>query len=275
MGQTLLGFDDVLEVLEDGFIQNPIKGPYLRFFLSVYINTRDESPELQAANLRSSARLWSCISKLITDSALGKSSPLDGDEEHFLFKCLLPLVSRLVQQYYAVDTCDKADACVKLLGNSLAQFIMRNLPTVSDRFHIKALSDAIMVLSNKCRLRFKQELLDQLGVALGRAEQGLTASKAQTEYLRKYEKEMELNTKFSAFAQRLFLAYCGPNLMHNQIPACAHVSKLKDEPYSETQEDDEFLPQTPDFQSLLRVFATLGNVKTEEVKRQRRRKESV
>lgn len=261
MAQTLFSIRELLEVMGDGFIPIMNKGAYLRFFLWVYINTREVSLELVKADLQTNSALWGSLSTMLNDDSLFKAGALSAEQSNFIFEAFLPFVTKLIQTHYNADICREAKASVTLLASVMSRFADKHLNRIGDHATLKTLCNCILTLVNMAPGTISQAVVDRVGASLTAQDAGVNMSDDQAAFREKYAVEMNINEDFDGFARLLQASYGGPNTLLVQLPYPV-PSAVQTENYCHHKADD-VLPLSPEFQAQLRIFVDYHMIKTE------------
>ncbi|EGD74759.1 inositol 1,4,5-trisphosphate receptor type 3 [Salpingoeca rosetta] len=260
MCQTIFSIEEILQVLEDDLIDPLFKGPYMEFLLWVYLNTGEASEELLEARLETELRLWDSMKRIGTESSFLKSDTPRSEELAFMLDSYVPLLSKLVKDFFVKEASPAVRRCVGVMAKAMADFGMKALSIVGDRSLVKRVATCIMLLASKSPGHVTQDTLDTLGARLTAQEAGIVDLPVVQRYYEYYLDEIQVNTEFNEFARRLRLAYGGANTMRRQL---LHGVSGVDDPsnqYCEEPHEDEALPLFPEFQRELDVFCKYGEV---------------
>lgn len=258
--QSVMSFQDLVDVLVDRKIDLLAKTAYIRFLLWVYIRLDSIAmpPELVLRPPASNIELFGALLSAC-DQGLSKmeeaDSPLSTKERAFLYTAFFPLMTDLCIKHYNPTKYPDTKPIFDQIAVHVTRFSSKISPSLQERQERKVM----LTCSNAVKTKMDQALRpfdvddDAFSPVMSKSEQM---------FKQKYYDQGAVNEKFSEFAKFILLAYQGPNTLMTQLPESKRRKNrgpsITDEmlmlPYCEPEGSDEYLPLGKDFSNFVLLF---------------------
>lgn len=285
MCRSIFSLEELLETIAQIDIPHRNKAPYIKFLLWVYLNTASSTIEAGTGELNQDVTLFSALD-IICKAEIGNYFATDGNWvmpvgsesfcEQFAFDIMVPCLENLVDDHFPNSENENYD---ELMGhlvsilNSMTRMYLNALKSTSTSLSKYRLFDMTSFFATvKKRMPTNSPILNMStneGKLFQSAYEGVSqramaadaqiASGTEEAFINKYRDELNINTKFNVFVEKLRTAYRGENTVRDQL---FHLHKLKakiddellDEEYTPDEGEDDAVRLGPEFQQLIEVF---------------------